>query len=199
MVKLDIASFFHTSPTMLSAGEEFARCSKEHRLILLTHNNLSDVKYGNIDDRTMQESKEWDWDHTLVLKPDQLMEYKVGTCWDQSLYTYSKLIEVLGRENVRVPAWWLITPKGECESHTTILAKVDTMYFWDENAWEEWEGIHYWFSTWTGAEKYMKSHIPKHKKIDYKSDVSAAYDKLLAQKGNITVRQFVEAVFGITV
>ena len=45
----------------------------------------------------------------------------------------------------------------------------------------------------------MKSHIPKHKKIDYKSDVSAAYDKLLAQKGNITVRQFVEAVFGITV
>ena len=77
MVKLDIASFFHTSPTMLSAGEEFARCSKEHRLILLTHNNLSDVKYGNIDDRTLKESKEWDWDHTLVLKPDQLMKYKV--------------------------------------------------------------------------------------------------------------------------
>ena len=39
-----------------------------YQIILGHYKDLSDVKYGNIDDRNMEESTSWDWLHTLVLK-----------------------------------------------------------------------------------------------------------------------------------
>lgn len=168
-----------------------------YQIILGHYKDLSDVKYGNIDDRSMAESISWDWLHTLVLKPKQLMKYKIGTCWDQSLYTYAKLKEEFGTNNVKAIGWWLTLLNGRTQSHTTIIVKDGDKYYWSEHAWEEFSGIHGAYESFGRAIREIKSHAPKHKSVLWRDDISKAYDKLLKVNGNINAKMFVKEVFGI--
>ena len=187
---MDISSLF-------PAYEGYENYSEGYRKIIEADDALVDVKYGQLDIYTKKPVKgKIDGNAILVCKPDQLMKYKVGTCWDQSLYTYARLKHNIGSSNVIALGWFMWLNNGECTSHTTVIAKDNDKYYWSEHAWRKQMGVNGPYKSIDEAMTEIKSLLPKYKKIIWKNNINSAYDKLLSQKDDITCKQFLKEVFG---
>lgn len=192
---MNIDKLFNTT---LFAAEDYQGYTPIYRKIIEADDALADVKYGQLNRKTMKSIKDDDSDEDIiVLKPEQLMKYKVGTCWDQSLYTYARLKHNIGSSNVIALGWFMWLNNGECTSHTTVIAKDNDKYYWSEHAWHKQMGINGPYKSIDEAMTEIKSFLPKYKKIIWKNNINSAYDKLLSQKDDITCKQFLKEVFGM--
>lgn len=163
--------------------------------------DLVDVKYGNLDIYTKKPIKvkgNINDVAILVCKPDQLMKYKVGTCWDQSLYTYARLKKDLGTANVRAIGYVYNDEHNELTTHTTVIVKDKKDYYWYEHAWYEQQGVHGPYGSVDVIMSEIKSYLPRGSKIlIWKDNLNTVYDRLLAQSKDISARQFLTDVFGL--
>lgn len=187
---MDISSLF-------PAYEGYENYSEGYRKIIEADDALVDVKYGQLDIYTKKPTKgKTDDNAILVCKPDQLMKYKVGTCWDQSLYTYARLKKDLGTANVRVIGYVYNDEHNEHITHTTVLVKDKKDYYWSEHAWYEHQGVHGPYKSADEIIREIKSYLPKGSKIlVWKDNLNNVYDKLLAQNKDISFTQFATEVF----
>lgn len=184
--------------SLFPAYEAYEDYSEGYRKIIEADDALVGVKYGSIDIYTKKPIKgKVSDDAILVCKPDQLMKYKVGTCWDQSLYTYARLKKELGVTNVRVIGYaYTDTPQNKLITHTTIIAKDKKDYYWSEHAWHEQEGVHGPYKSADEIIHEIKSYLPKGSRVlKWKDNLNAVYDKLLAQNKDISAKQFATEVF----
>lgn len=183
--------------SLFPAYEEYENYSECYRKIIETDDALVDVKYGQLDIYTKKPIKDKVSDDAiLVCKPDQLMKYKVGTCWDQSLYTYARLKKDLGTANVRAIGYAYTDAHNKITTHTTIIAKDRKDYYWTEHAWDEQQGVHGPYKSVDIITCEIKSYLPKSSKIFiWKDNLNAVYDKLLAQNKDISAKQFATEVF----
>lgn len=163
--------------------------------------DLVDVKYGNLDIYTKKLIKgnvNVNDANILVCKPDQLMKYKVGTCWDQSLYTYARLKKELGSSNVRAIGYVYTDEHNKLTTHTTVIVKDKKDYYWYEHAWYEQQGVHGPYESVDKIIREIKSFLPKGSKIlIWKDNLNTVYDRLLTQSKDISTRQFLTDVFGL--
>lgn len=183
--------------SLFPAYEEYESYSEGYRKIIEADDALVDVKYGQLDIYTKKPIKgKISDDAILVCKPDQLMKYKVGTCWDQSLYTYARLKKELGTANVRVIGYVYTNTHNKLTTHTTIIAKDKKDYYWSEHAWHEQQGVHGPYKSAEEIIREIKSYLPKGSKVlTWKDNLNNVYDKLLAQNKDISAKQFVTEVF----
>ena len=183
--------------SIFPAYEAYENYSEGYRKIIEADDALVGVKYGQLDIYTKKliKGKVSD-DAILVCKPDQLMKYKVGTCWDQSLYTYARLKKDLGTANVRAIGYAYTDTHNRLTTHTTIIAKDKKDYYWTEHAWYEQQGVHGPYKSVDIITREIKSYLPKNSKIFiWKDNLNAVYDKLLAQSKDISAKQFATEVF----
>ena len=163
--------------------------------------DLVDVKYGNLNIYTKKPIKvkgNINDVAILVCKPDQLMKYKVGTCWDQSLYTYARLKKELGTANVRAIGYVYNDEHNELTTHTTVIVKDKKDYYWYEHAWYEQQGVHGPYGSVDVIMSEIKSYLPRGSKIlIWKDNLNTVYDRLLTQSKDISARQFLTDVFGL--
>ena len=171
--------------------------SEGYRKIIEADDALVGVKYGNLDIYTKKPIKgNINDDAILVCKPDQLMKYKIGTCWDQSLYTYARLKKDLGTTNVRAIGYAYTDTHNRLTTHTTVIVKDKNDYYWSEHAWYAQQGVHGPYKSVDVILREIKSYLPKGSKIlTWKDNLNSVYDKLLTQSKDISARQFLTDVF----
>lgn len=74
------------------------------------------------------------WYNNCLVINHNLDKYKSGTCWDQSIYEYQQLKKFYKCQMV------FIGHKNGC--HTYIIYLKNNKYYWFENAWNKYRGIH---------------------------------------------------------
>ena len=120
---------------------------------LLSHMISIDIKYGFYDDTHKKiittEDKEFDIPgyqdkHSRILFPDEVEKYKVGTCWDTSLYMYYKLKIDCKKYISTVKLIYIDCMKPNFVTHTTVMYRHRTskLWYWMEYSWEKNRGIH---------------------------------------------------------
>ena len=80
--------------------------------------------------------------HCVVLGPEQLAKYKVGTCWDMSLYCYQKLLDAHYK---KVALYYMEYLSSTCKvTHTATIYThtASKLWYWMECAWNAHMGIH---------------------------------------------------------
>lgn len=152
--------------------------------------SLSSVEYGFydykhkkplIEDELEKADSKYIHYNCRVLKPDELLKYKVGTCWDTSLYIYSKLKEA-GYRKVRL-IYLEIWDKQFTTHACTVYQHINSkLWYWMEYSWEKYRGIHGGIFRFDFLIKRIRDyfcneyHVSKPEYINISVDV----DKLLA-------------------
>ncbi len=71
--------------------------------------------------------------------PKQLLESKIGTCFDQVELER----EIATKLGVDYRTYYMVYPDDEYDiSHTFLIYKDSRKYYWVENAWLEYKGLH---------------------------------------------------------
>lgn len=95
-----------------------------------------DSSTNKLMERTDENNNEYLNKNARILTPQEVLKYKVGTCWDQSL----ALAYLLSQAGIEFKYFFMEKPSNE--THTIVVAKVDNKYYWLETAWTRHKGIH---------------------------------------------------------
>ena len=106
--------------------------------------------------------------------PKQLLESKIGTCFDQ-VELERDIVSKLG---VDLRTYFIFYPDDKVEaSHTFLVYKDNKKYYWVENAWEKYKGLHIYNS----KDKLISDVVSKFVKTIPKGDIKKVrlylYDK----------------------
>ncbi len=102
---------------------------------------LSEIKLGYRDkDGNKYAGFKWNFKDIFYLQnPKQLMESKVGTCFDQ-VELERELVTKLG---VDLRTYFIHYPDDKMDiSHSFLIYKDTKKYYWIENAWLKYKGLH---------------------------------------------------------
>ena len=133
------------------------------------------IKYGFIGKNGKrylnQDSKDW-FKECLVQTGNQVLETKIGTCWDQ--------VELerlwFEKNNYEIKTIFIIFEvnyENDFPTHTFLLYKKNDKWYWFENAFEDFRGIHE-FESVKDAIDFVKS---KHLEYAIKSNIAKQEDK----------------------
>ena len=121
-------------------------------------NIMKKIKYGFVDhDNGIHRTLKDDVENLLKLQsPDELMESKVGLCWDQvelerdlfssSGYSCNSFVIVY-------------TDVKRFKNHTFLIYQDRGLYYWFEHAWEKMEGIHVFKTPEEALERVRENFI----------------------------------------
>jgi len=149
--------------------------------------DLSLIKYGEYQDKN----------GSRVLLPDELFRYRIGTCYDQALYTYVKLKKIFPKTEVSLFFILNFFPnlkEQQHRSHTGVIIKHPSRntYHWVEHAWGDQKGIH-------TAENLKELHqtikrLHRRSQQDYliNWNPSVNVNKLLNLGKNLTYKKFLD-------
>jgi len=119
----------------------------------------------------------------ILQSPDQILENKLGVCWDQVE------LERLFFENnaLKYETYFMAYyNNSDCPTHTFLIFELDNKWYWFENSFEKYRGIHQYI------EKKDLFDDVKQKFID---DLS--YDNI--GEGTLVVRKYDKPNYGIGV
>lgn len=130
-------------------------------------NIMDSIQYGYLDKngRNIVEKDPENWDIEFeeiyyLLSPEELLEKKVGVCYDQ-VELERKLLE---EKKIEVHTYFIETIEDEKNiyTHTFLVYQENNDYYWFEHSWGEYRGI-YKYSNLTELlldvkEKFRKSH-----------------------------------------
>lgn len=92
-------------------------------------------KYGNINNEVDESFS----DNYILQSPKEIIDSKVGVCWDQvelERYLFKKNMEEL-------KTYFICNYDGnKCPTHTFLTYKKDNNYYWFEHSWSKYKGIH---------------------------------------------------------
>ena len=110
----------------------------------LVLSKLDNIEYGFVDNnknRYLDSLENWDsnFDKLYHLQsPEELIKTKCGVCWDQvELERY-----LLEKDNIKLKSYFIIAHnENQTKTHTFIVVESNN-YYWVENSWEPYRGIH---------------------------------------------------------
>lgn len=111
------------------------------RVYLTIKDKFNDIKLGYRDKEGNRYSIYQDkYDNEFVLQsPKQLMESKMGSCFD-FVELERELISKLGTD---LRTYFIYYPDDDFEfAHTFLIYKDESNYYWIENAWLKYKGLH---------------------------------------------------------
>ena len=102
---------------------------------------MDNIEYGwldknnnkhNLVDNTYQ-------DNYILETPQEVIQNKIGVCWDQvELERY-----YLKNHDLNIKTYFLVHyDKDKCPTHTFLTYEKDNKYYWLEQAWIKFKGIH---------------------------------------------------------
>ena len=171
-------------------------CSNPYELLnLIPTKNVrygvyDELKYKAIYDDDTNYDKKYLFENGVVIHPKKLLRYKVGTCWDTSLFFWYYLNRMKG-----IKAYALYVESFNERSHMlSYYVDENKRWYWIEYSWWYYRGIHGPFS----EKKYLFNHIENmFNNTDYKNYIHIAnYDvdlgKLLSASygNNIPMKVF---------
>lgn len=149
---------------------DFNKISNPEQLLEFMGQN---IKYGfarkNGEICISQEPEEWnDWyEQCVVQTGEQVLNTKVGTCWDQ-VELERLWFEKNHFEIKTIFIWFEVDYKNDFPTHTFLLYKKGNKWYWFENAFESYRGIHE-FNTVKEAVEYVIS-----KQLEYAIGIGVA-------------------------
>ncbi len=166
---------------------------------LLSHMESMKITYGFYDDiyKKIITDKDKEFNtpgyidkHCRILFPKEVEKYKVGTCWDTSLYMYSKLKTDCKKYVNNVKMVYVDTIKPSFLTHTTVMYQHRTskLWYWMEYSWEKYRGIHGGMMQYKNLFKKFEYMWTKDTPIHFKN-TNVDADTLLSMK-KITVPIF---------
>ncbi|MDD3341000.1 MAG: hypothetical protein PHN72_02205 [Bacilli bacterium] len=102
---------------------------------------MNNIEYGWVDKNNNKHSivDEFYSDNYILQGPEETMNSKTGVCWDQvELERY--YFENIG---VNVNTYFLCHyDDNMCPTHTFLVYKKDSDFYWFEHSWNKYKGIH---------------------------------------------------------
>ena len=120
----------------------------------------------------------------LLQTPTQIMKSRVGVCWDQT-----ELERYFFNSSIKLPfkVYYLECKNRSRTTHTALLYKKNSNYYWFENSWNAYKGIYKFKSEKDFLLTISKLHI----------DFENKYNKSDKAKG-ILVYQLNKPKYGIS-
>lgn len=129
-------------------------------------NVLEDINYGFKDEKGNNiidsDPKKWHeefYKFYYLQTPEELLISKCGVCWDQ-VELERALFE---KENIKIKTYFIFLQDGnDLPSHTFLVFKDNSKYYWFEHSWGIYKGIHEYDSELElladVKEKFIQSH-----------------------------------------
>lgn len=107
---------------------------------------MNSIEYGFKDENgkniIINNPQKWDnhfENFYYLLEPEELLEKKCGVCWDQ-VELERKLFD---EENIDFKTFFIYASSGDMlPSHTFLIYMTENRYYWFENSWAKYRGIH---------------------------------------------------------
>ena len=100
---------------------------------------------------------------TVLKSHDEVEESKSGSCHDQVMYELQELRNI--GINPKALFLMVIDENGQgYDTHSFVYYKNDDFYYWYENAWEQYRGIHK-YKSFNEMLDDIKNNNPKEKKF----------------------------------
>ena len=160
------------------------------------------IKYGFIGkDGKLNQNQDDLFDQYIVQTGDQVLKTKVGTCWDQ-VELERLWFEKRNYKINTIFIWFEANYKNNYPTHTFLLYQKDNKWYWFENSFEAYRGIHE-FNTIEEAIMCAKEKL-----LEYAIDIGVVmkkdkeiikdyeYSKLIRP---LTVDEYINHVTGISV
>lgn len=129
-----------------------------------------------------------------LLSPEELLEKKVGVCWDQVELERKLFSEA----NIKIETYFIfIDDKKNLPSHTFLVYYTDNKVYWFEHSWYDEQGIHEYKSlnellndveikfrksSENEVETGLDIHIYKYKKPNYNITCDQFYEYIYTQE-----------------
>lgn len=167
---------------------DFDKINSPQELLNFMSNN---IKYGFVGKNgkvyNNQNSEDWnDWyEQCLVQTGEQVLNTKVGTCWDQ-VELERLWFENNNYEIKTIFIWFEVDYENNYPTHSFLLYKNNNKWYWFENSFESCRGIHE-FNTIEEAVECVKTRqleyaisigVAKHEDKDFIKDYE--YSKLVS-------------------
>lgn len=136
-------------------------------------------------------SEEWnDWySQCIVQSGEEVLESKIGTCWDQ-VELERLWFEEKGYNIYTFFMWFEVNRENDFPSHSFLIYEQDNKFYWFENAFESERGIHKFNSLEEAIEnvkykqiKYTKMNYPDISDDDINNLVVYEYSKPINHLG----------------
>lgn len=142
----------------------------------------SNITYGFVGKNgkiyTNPASDEWnDWyKECLVQTGDEVLDTKVGTCWDQ-VELERIWFEKNNFEFKTFFIWFEKYNGDDYPSHTFLIYKSNNKYYWFENSFGIYRGIHEFNGEIDAINEVIKNHLEYAKSIGVATDDDKNYIK----------------------
>ena len=122
-------------------------------------------------------------DNYLLQSPHEVIQNKVGVCWDQV-----ELERYYFKDSfMNIKTYFLVHyDKDQCPTHTFLTLKKDNKYYWFEHSWKKFRGIHEYktlsellldvrdkFITYELNHKYISNNLMLYEYEKPKSNISS--------------------------
>lgn len=153
--------------------------------------SLSGVEYGAWVDKEKRKATDEEFDRDFfiyrncsIAHPDELLKRKVGHCYDQSLYEWTKL-----KESGYNPI--LIYMENKTASHAAVIYEDKGRWYWIEHSWNKYRGIHGPYKSKVIAASHVFKTFSKDDNIPHPTYFNPNVDaeKILKLK-NISIHDF---------
>lgn len=144
-------------------------------------NIMKDIKYDN----------ETNDENYIVKTPTQLIKTKSGICYDQ--VEFERVYFEKHKYQYKTYFAYEKEPVDDNPTHTFLIFKENDQYFWFENAWESYRGIHGPFKTYNDALKFVS--------IQFKKSSGWKFINILEYRRppeNLNMKQFTTYILGDT-
>ncbi len=137
------------------------------------------IRYGFVDkDKNTYDSNSPEWDKwrdiCIVQTGKQILETKVGTCWDQ--VELERLWFEKHKYDIKTYfIWFEVDYENKFPSHTFLLYKKKDKWYWFENAFEACRGIH----EFKNKKEAINEVINKHLEYAIENGLATKQDKRL--------------------
>ncbi len=149
---------------------------------------LEEIEYGWMDiDKNVYLNTEKGFKKKYVLaSPEDVLEKKVGTCYDQ-VELERKIFKELGKNfNTYFMIYY---DSKKLFNHTFLAYEENEKFYWFEHAWEPYRGIHEYLSLYDllkdVKEKFQKQNKLKFMDVDY-----LCIYKYKKPKANLSLKDF---------
>lgn len=100
---------------------------------------MDEIEYGWVDKEGNRHTKLQGFaDNYMLQSPEELIESKLGVCWDQvELERY-----YFKQRGIKINSYFIVHyDGGKCPCHTFMSYEDNNKYYWFEHAWEKHRGI----------------------------------------------------------
>ncbi len=150
---------------------------------------LKPIKYGWIDKKgNKYYGDDGNFVKDYILEtPEEVKKNKIGLCWDQVEY----LRDYLEKQNIKVKTYFLIYYEGICPTHTFLVYEQNNKYYWVEQAWEIFAGVHEYKDLKELLQDVRNKYIEYELEDDFKNEDLVIYE-YQRPKYHISVQEFVD-------